>query len=369
MNKKILAILAAIMLIAGANSLMASDNLLLVGNDLSVSIPCAQYKGVGYGFTLRYAPTLPGGIHWKMDLDTFTQLPSVQNGCISAGDDLSFNISVIYQDVVYDFTFRYDPLAGSEGFYWKMDVNTFGKTDSLSDFANDMIRAESEGNVDLYSTRTSLSYLYDGSDFNCTRDAAVWDYANYYYDSVAYVINSVSYQNQNGKMLATISRTKTATEHSKANSEDVWNGSNIDNKTLVFENGKWKMYGNQKTYMGVSASKIVTSEDFDQEQWKPVGVKQVFTQTDTMISVFAELDNVRNGSSYTIRVSKPDGTVALETDKDVFDWGDYPSCVSGPSSAYYSFDIKDAWRTSIGKWKIEVYADGKKAGEAFFEYK
>ncbi len=369
MKKKIFAIFAVIMLIAGVKPLMASDNLLLVGNDLSVPVSCVQYKGVGYGFILRYATSLPDGIHWKMDLNTFTQLSSVQNGCISSGDDLAFNVSVIYQDIVYNFTFRYDPLADSEGLYWKMDVNTFGKADSISDFANDLVRSENECNSDLYSTRISELYLNSGSDYNCIREAAVWDYAHYYYENTAYLINSVSYENQGGKMLAKISRTRTATGHSKTNSEDVWTDSYTDPKTLVFENGKWKLYGNQKEYPGVSASAIVTSESFNQEQWAPVGVKQVFTQTDKEIVVFAELDNVHNGSSYKIKLLKPDGTIADETDEDVFDWGDYPSCVNGPSSVYYPIDIQDAWRTSLGKWKIEVYADDKKAGEAFFEYK
>jgi hypothetical protein len=81
---------------------------------------------------------------------------------------------------------------------------------------------------------------------------------------------------------------------------------------------------------------------------------------------------VYNGASYQFRLYRPDGTFVYETDKETFDWGDYPSCIKAPSFVYYPFSIagnEAFWNASPGQWRIEVYADGQKAGEVSFGYK
>ncbi|NJL58860.1 MAG: hypothetical protein HC887_03610 [Desulfobacteraceae bacterium] len=123
----------------------------------------------------------------------------------------------------------------------------------------------------------------------------------------------------------------------------------------------------------VSTLEILTCKSLDisleEKAWKPVGVTETFTSSDQTIGVFAEIQNVYNGASYQFRLYKPDGTFVYETDKETFDWGDYPPCVKAPSFVYYPIHTTVFGNASPGQWKVEVYADGQKAGEVYFEYK
>ncbi|NJL58859.1 MAG: hypothetical protein HC887_03605 [Desulfobacteraceae bacterium] len=245
-RKLIILLLLVFMLAVFGNSAMASDNLSPVGSDLSVPVYCARYQNVAYGFTLRYAPIPLDGLYWKMDIRTFAQLADTQSGCLQVGDNVALNLSVIYLDVVYDVTLRYFPYADDiQGLYWKVDADTFQERDSIDDLSADLIRADSEGNADLMGTRISASYLYNGMNYNCLMDYTRWDYSHSSYSDVAYDISGIAYENQNGKSLARFTRTKTAAEHPKANPTEAQPRSDTGEKVFIFENGKWKLYGNQ----------------------------------------------------------------------------------------------------------------------------
>ncbi len=372
MKRKLFAVLLTIILPAVfGNPAMASDNLFPVGSDLSVPVYCARYQNIAYGFTLRYAPIPLDGLYWKMDIGTFTQVTDTQTGCLEVGADVALNLSVIYQDVVYDVVLRYFPYADGE-LYWKVDADTFQKRDSLAELSADMVRADSEGNADLMGTRISASYLYNGMDYNCLMAYTVWDYSHSSYSDVAYAISGIVYENLNGKSLAKFTRTKTATEHPKNHPTEAQSRSDTGEKVFVFENGKWRLYGNQQRNPGVSASEILTCTGLDQTTWEPIGATDIFTSSNLLVGIFAEIQNVYNGANYQFRLFRPNGTFVYESDKEKFDWGDYPPCVRAPASVYYSIYIEKNeafWNASPGQWKVEVYVDGQKAGEVYFEYR
>jgi len=94
--------------------------------DLSISVPCAEYYGNQYGFTLVFYhnPDDPSGYYWKMDMATLTG--GAGTDVISVGSDLSMYIPCVsYNGAQYGFTLifynnPYDP----SGLYWKMDMGT-----------------------------------------------------------------------------------------------------------------------------------------------------------------------------------------------------------------------------------------------------
>lgn len=99
---------------------------LAIGNNLSLPIPCAEYSGFQYEFTLNYYtnPADPSGLYWKMDLSTLKL--SSGGDCISINNDLSLPISCAeYSGFQFEFTLNYysNP-ADPSGLYWKMDMST-----------------------------------------------------------------------------------------------------------------------------------------------------------------------------------------------------------------------------------------------------
>ena len=100
-----------------------------VDDSLALNIPCAEYQGTRYGFTLNYSAVSddPAGLYWKMDTSTFRTVNDNERGCIPVGNDLKFSLpSVTYRGTTYAFSLNYntpiisDPLE----FYWKMDLST-----------------------------------------------------------------------------------------------------------------------------------------------------------------------------------------------------------------------------------------------------
>ena len=103
-----------------------SSNCLTVAADLSIRVPCAEYNGTRYGFTLDFYrhPDDPSGYYWKLDMATLTG--GTGTDVIPIGGDLSMPISCVsYNGTQYGFTLNffnnpYDP----SGLYWKMDMST-----------------------------------------------------------------------------------------------------------------------------------------------------------------------------------------------------------------------------------------------------
>ena len=104
----------------------ASTDCLAVASDLSIRVPCAEYSGNEYGFTLGFYrnPDDPSGYYWNLIMATLTTGEGTD--CILFGSDLSMPMSCVsYNGAQYGFTLRfynnpYDP----SGYYWKMDMST-----------------------------------------------------------------------------------------------------------------------------------------------------------------------------------------------------------------------------------------------------
>jgi len=104
-----------------------SDSCFPVNDDLSIMITCAEYGGVKYRFIMDHTDD----VYWKIDFNTLAG--SEGEHCILLNDDLTLNISCAeYRGNNYSFIINYsvNPLDWF-GFYWKMDLNTFKKTDSF----------------------------------------------------------------------------------------------------------------------------------------------------------------------------------------------------------------------------------------------
>lgn len=103
-----------------------TNGCLAVAGDLSIWVPCAEYNGTRYGFTLNFYsnPDDSSSYYWNLDMATLTD--GTGNDCISIGSDLSMPIPcAAYNGVQYGFTLKfynnsYDP----SGLYWKMDMST-----------------------------------------------------------------------------------------------------------------------------------------------------------------------------------------------------------------------------------------------------
>jgi DNA-binding beta-propeller fold protein YncE len=99
---------------------------LAVASDLSIRVPCAEYNGNPFSFSLDFyhSPDDPSGYYWKMVMSTLTTGSGSE--CISIGTDLSMPMDCVsYNGTQYGFTLKfysnpYDP----SGYYWKMDMST-----------------------------------------------------------------------------------------------------------------------------------------------------------------------------------------------------------------------------------------------------
>ncbi len=98
-----------------------------VDSALDFTIPCVQYLGRGYGFTLNFFsnPDDPSGVYWRMDAGTFHE--SSLSECMNVANDLSLSISCA-SFYGKQYAFVLNPYSSSEdpsGIYWKMDLSTF----------------------------------------------------------------------------------------------------------------------------------------------------------------------------------------------------------------------------------------------------
>ena len=104
---------------------------LAVGAGLGIQVPCAEYQGNQYGFTLDFYRNQDdlSGYYWKLVMDTLTT--GTGSDCIPIAADLSMPMDCVsYNGTQYGFTLRfysnsYDP----SGLYWKMDMRTLAVND------------------------------------------------------------------------------------------------------------------------------------------------------------------------------------------------------------------------------------------------
>ena len=97
-----------------------------VNADLSIDVPCVDYKGSLYGFTLKYydRPN-DDGLYRRLDNDTL--ITGTGSDCIAIGADLSMPVSCAeYGGKKYGFTLLFYPPASDDppGLYWQLDMGT-----------------------------------------------------------------------------------------------------------------------------------------------------------------------------------------------------------------------------------------------------
>ena len=107
-------------------SVTTASSCLAVAGDLSIRVPCAEYNGDQYGFVLGFYrnPDDPSGYYWNLVMATLAGGTGAD--VIPIGGDLSMPIPcAAHNGTQYGFTLdfynnHYDP----SGYYWKMDMST-----------------------------------------------------------------------------------------------------------------------------------------------------------------------------------------------------------------------------------------------------
>jgi hypothetical protein len=99
---------------------------LTVNADLSIDVPCVDYKGSIYGFTLKYydKPN-DDGLYWRLDNDTLAT--GTGSDCMAVGADLSIPLSCAeYGGKQYGFTLLFHSPTSDDppGLYWQLDMST-----------------------------------------------------------------------------------------------------------------------------------------------------------------------------------------------------------------------------------------------------
>ena len=96
-------------------SKISSSDCLLIDENYNLQIPCAEYGGTEYGFTLNSTNL----INWTMDLSTFKTVTK-QDSCLTVTDNLNFEVYCAgYLGAKYGFNLKY-----VNEFNWYLDVNS-----------------------------------------------------------------------------------------------------------------------------------------------------------------------------------------------------------------------------------------------------
>ncbi len=92
----------------------------IVGDDLKMKIPCAEYKGNQYEMSL--VPDSVADLTWGIDLASFKQIYGKGANCLAVGDNLNLKLDAEYNGSQYSFILNH-----SGGLFWKMDKGSFKK--------------------------------------------------------------------------------------------------------------------------------------------------------------------------------------------------------------------------------------------------
>jgi hypothetical protein len=253
--------------------------------------------------------------------------------------------------------------------------------DTVYDYARDNKISMQDEDIDLFMQRISADCLHNGQDYNCYEDIQKWAFENFDYDNISYQISEILYETEGSSDFATITRTHTYTQYFKFGGET--DNEFVGDVPLVFEDGKWKFFGNQQGYPQVTVSNMATGEYVDETTGSLVGAKNLFTNLDDTVMLFVQVGNVSDGTVFTVRCYQPDGTLFSENPYTV-QAGAYPACMRISSQWYQSYNVLDPEELGIpsdiplyeeikaentGIWKIEVSLDGAGVlGQTTFEY-
>ena len=268
------------------------------------------------------------------------------------------------------FISRFRPItvSGYSG-YSNITYFVISSSDSVYDYAQDAITSYIDGDANFIMTRVSKDYLSDGRDYNCQNSSYKYWFSRQTYETATYYIHKVTEYTQGNKTLATINRTWGQTWYNQSG-EGPYTSTTTGDFTLIFEDGKWKAYGNQKDYQAPSAHDMVACETV--ENGAPVGTKTVFTQADQRVAIFSNLEDIGNGFTASMKWYRPDGSLEYEH-THVYDWGEgYPSCTRSNPWIWFYYNIEDYtdfWNANQGQWRVDLYINDALVGQAYFEYR
>lgn len=255
--------------------------------------------------------------------------------------------------------------------------------DEFAHMYEESIAAE---NLDQYMTLFSAAALSNGQTPACFRLVQAWNFRQYDFANVEYRIEGEpEIREENGRTLATANRTVRYTRISPGAGTET----PVENSGAVHfvrEDGLWNVYGNQIGYQVPRLVDFTTATGVDETTGQPVDATSTFTSMDSEIQMFFTVDNVVNGSVFTVRVTKPDGTVYSETPYE-YNLGNFPNCVQNRAEWFQTiaiFSLGDIGIPGIGIpgvpnvgfgfetmgiWTVELSLDGfGPLGLGNFEY-
>jgi serpin B len=111
------------LLIAGTVAGRANAEVVTVGDDLRMSIPCVAYQGLPYSLTLQpyLHPSDPGGLYWRLSgCTTGTRT----GGCVELNDDLGLLIPcAAYKGSQFALVLEWcENHQGAPGLYWELET-------------------------------------------------------------------------------------------------------------------------------------------------------------------------------------------------------------------------------------------------------
>jgi len=253
-------------------------------------------------------------------------------------------------------------------------IVTVEAIDDFDDYVQDIMNATNYNNPSLEISRISTQYLDDGLDY----DNAVQDvyslYSTYTVSNSTYTINQII---SNDETNAVINRTRTwrlTDDDSGCVYDESWSG----DKSLIFEDEKWKDYGNQKSeerdpsvVQAVACESIQYSyqlgatEACDTGPGKIVTEFSGFTGEDKPMYVFVGLKDLKGIVPLKMDWIEPSGDVfysyAIDLAGDEFRYRSYDE---------YSYVWVDENYASLfaGKWKVKIYVGGALRKTVEFTY-
>jgi len=332
------------------NALPLSPTLGLAIKDTTVMLSWSSISGAT-GYKLFYAPYPNPSPIKSIDL----------------GDKTSISATLFDGAAFYLAVQAYNS-SGYSG-YSNIIHFVISSSESVYDYAQDIITGNLDGDADFLQTRFSKEYLYNGEDFDCRNAINTYLFTRNTYEYITYFIHNVSEYTQDNKRLATINRTMSSTWYNQSG-EGPYTSTNSGDLALIFEDEKWKAYGNQKGYQAPSAHDMVACETV--ENGAPVGTKTAFTQADQKVAIFSNLEDIGNGFTASMKWYRPDGSLEYEH-THVYDWGEeYPSCARSNPWIWFYYNIEGYtafWNANQGQWRVDLYINDALVGQTYFEYK
>ncbi len=323
------------------------------------------------------APTLGLAIRGTTVLVSWTEIPDATGYKLSyapypdAGNIQSIDVgnktgisAILSEGAAYYLAVQAYNSSGYSG-YSNITHFVLSSSDSVYDYAQDIIMGYVDGDVNFLATRFSRDFLNNGMDYNCIYSLEQYLFSLYSYD-MTYYIHKVTEYTQSDKTLATINKTSSYIWYSDFG--EIFTSTSTEDIILVLEDGKWKRYGNQMGYQSPSVYDMVSCVTVENEA--PVGTKTAFTQADKTISIFSNLLNLGNGFTVSIKWYRPDGALAFNSEF-VNDWGEYPLCARDAGYFWDELTILDdsaLWNANQGQWRVDLFVDDVLVGQTNFEY-